>query len=557
MASAPPASLDQTIGQALALHQQGRLDEAEKLYGRVLKLQHDNFDALHLLGMLNQQRGRSGEAYRLIASALKINPGSPDALANLALVLRSLKRDTEALASLDKALALDPHHEAALNNRGNMLLDLKRPAEAVASFDAVLARSPRSVAALINRGNALAQLGQLDRAIADHDAALALAPRHPQALYNRANTLHALGREQEAIDAYDGVLAAAPRHVSAWLNRGLALAAINRHEEALSSYAQVRALEPQHAEAHFNAGLSLLTLGDYQRGFAEYEWRWQRAGLTVRREFRQPLWLGDTPLADKTVLLHAEQGLGDTVMFARYVPLLARGGAKVVLEVQPGLKPLLAGLQGASAVVARGEPPPPFDLNCPLASLPLACKTGVASIPADIPYLHADLQRLERWRSRLGEPKAPRVALAWSGSAAHVNDRWRSLPLAQLAPLLSVAGVQFVSVQRELRDADAAAFEGESRILHLGPELADFADTAAVLALADLVVCVDTSIAHVAGALGRPAWVLLPFQPDWRWMLGREQSPWYPALRLFRQPKIGDWASVIERVRAEVAARFS
>ena len=546
-------NLGQSIQEALALHQQGRLDEAEKLYTRVLKAQRDNFDALHLLGMLNHQRGKAGEAYRLITAALKVQPRSPDALSNLALVLHSLKRSGEALASIDKALTLAPGHPDALNNRGNVLLDLKRPAEAVAAFDAVLVKEPRHVQALINRGNARAELGQAETALADYDAALAIALGHPLALYNRGNALHALGREQDAVAAYDGALAAAPNYPNAWANRGMALAALNRHPDALMSYGRALALQPDNADVHFNAALSLLTIGDYPRGLAEYEWRWKRAAMGARKDLRKPLWLGETPLAGKTILLHAEQGLGDTVMFARYAPVLARAGARVVLEVQPELKSLLAGIEGVAAVVARGEPLPPFDVHCPLTSLPLACKTELSKVPADIPYLHASETLIAKWRSRLDGVPAPYVALAWSGRATHVNDRNRSLSLALLEPLLQADDVRFVSVQRELRPADAEMLAREPRIAHLGGELDDFADTAAVLALADLVICVDTSVAHVAGALGRPTWTLLPFQPDWRWTLDGETSPWYPGMRLFRQSAPGEWTNVIAKVSEQLA----
>jgi hypothetical protein len=278
--------------------------------------------------------------------------------------------------------------------------------------------------------------------------------------------------------------------------------------------------------------------------------------MAPRKDLRRPLWLGETPLAGKTILLHAEQGLGDTVMFARYAPLLARGGAKVVLEVQPELKTLLAGLEGIVSVLARGEPPPPFDLHCPLASLPLAGKTELSNVPADVPYLRAPKAHMEKWRPRLESLTAPRVAFAWSGRATHLNDRNRSLPLSQLEPLLS-ANARFVSVQRDLRPADAERLQQNTGITHLGDELADFADTAAVLTLCDLVICVDTSVAHVAGALGRPTFVLLPFQPDWRWTLDRDRSPWYPAMKLFRQPAPGDWSSVIVRVRDELAKTFA
>jgi tetratricopeptide (TPR) repeat protein len=548
--AAPPQNLGQIIGQALALHQQGRLDEAEKLYARALKLQRDNFDALHLLGVLNQQRGKPGEAYRLIAAALKVNAKSPDALSNFAMALSALKRHGEALNSLDKALSIAPDHGDAINNRGNVLLELKRPVEAIAAFDAVLAKAPRHLQARINRGNALTELGRAAEALADYDTALSLAPGHPLALYNRGNALRLVGRDPDAIEAYDQALAAAPQHLNAWLNRGLALAALNHHQDAVASYGKALALQPDFADAHFNAAMSLLTIGDYARGFAEYEWRWKRTGMTVRKEFRRPPWLGEVPLAGKTILLHAEQGLGDTVQFVRYVPRLVQMGARVVLEVPPVLKELLAGLDGVAAVIARGEPLPPYDVHCPLGSLPLALKTDASSIPAAIPYLRVAGRCLGKWRPRLEKLPSPRIALAWSGSSAHPNDRNRSLSLAQLEPLLSAPGVSFIGVQRELREGDAEMLARDPRILDLGPELHDFSDTAAVLTLADLVICVDTSVAHVAGALGRPAFVLLPFQPDWRWMLGRDASPWYPAVRLFRQTAVGDWSGVVERVRA-------
>jgi tetratricopeptide (TPR) repeat protein len=545
----PPAHLLQTIGQAVALHQQGRLDEAEKLYARALKLQRDNFDALHLLGVLNHQRGKAGEAHRLIAAALKVNPGSPDALSNVALVLHALKRSDEALAHLDKALTLAPGHLDALNNRGNVLLDLKRPEEAIKAFDAVLAVAPRHLQARINRGNARMELGRADDALIDYDAALAAAPNHPLAFYNRGNALRLMGREPEAIVAYERALSAAPEHVNAWLNRGHALAALNRHRDAVTSYDRTLALQPDHADAHFNAAMSLLTVGDYARGSQEYEWRWKRTGMAARKEFRRPPWLGETPLAGKTIMLHAEQGLGDTVQFARYVPQIARMGARVVLEVPPELKTLLSGLDGVAAIVARGEKLPPYDLHCPLGSLPLACRSDASNIPATIPYLSAPEAHLAKWRARLERLPSPRVALAWSGRAAHPNDRNRSVSLAGLKPLLSAPGVSFISVQRELRAEDAEALSHEPGITHVGAGLDDFADTAAVLTLCDLLVCVDTSVAHVAGALGRPVALLVPYQPDWRWMLDRDASPWYPNIRLFRQTAPRDWDGVIARVR--------
>ena len=552
MPAVPPS-----IEEAVALHRQGRLDEAEKLYNRILKLRRDHFDALHLLGMLNHQRGKAGEAQRLIAAALRVNPRSPEALSNLALVLHALKRDTEALASIDKALALAPGHLDALNNRGNLLLALNRPAEAVAAFGQVLVIEARHVQARINRGNALAALGQGEQAIADYDAALLQSPGNPHALYNKGNALRLLGRDADAVAAYDRALAALPGHVNAWMNRGLALMALNRHQEALASYGRALALQPDNPDVNFNESLALLTLGDYARGFAKYEWRWKRSGTGARPRFRKPPWLGEIPLQGKTILLHAEQGLGDTIQFVRYVPLLAKDGAKVMIEAPRELKDLLATVPGVSLVVGQGEAVPPFDVHCPLASLPLACKTQLASVPAEIPYLRASEERIARWRQRLEAVPAPRIAIAWSGRAAHVNDRNRSIAFAELEPLLATPGVHFVSIQHEPRAADAERLAGDPRIVHIGSELADLADTAAVLALCDLAICVDTSVAHLAAAMDRPVFVLLPFQPDWRWTADRDFSPWYPRARLFRQPNPGNWQSVLKRVSETLASQRS
>src|SRR5215470_2595956 len=547
------SNLTQALEQAVALHRRGDLAQAEKIYTRILKVRRDHFDALHLLGLLKHQAGKPGEAYRLITAALAVNPRSADARANLGLVLHALKRDADALASFDQALALDPDHVEALNNRGTALLNVNRPAEALAAFERLLSATPRHLEAQVNRANALLDLDRAEEAIAAYEAVLAAHPRHAGAHFNRGNALASRDRFDEAIAAYDRAIALAPGYVKAHTNRGLALRALNRHQEALASYGRAVALDKDVVDAHINAAHALLTLGDFARGFAAYEWRWKLAALAPhRRTLRQPLWLGTPSVTGKTILLHAEQGLGDTIQFARYAKLLARAGATVVLEVAPALKELLSGLDGAARVVAQGEALPPFDLHCPLASLPLAFKTELKSIPAEIPYLSAPAERLEKWRARIDGLARPRIALAWAGNPAHANDRHRSIPLARLAPLWSLDGPTFVSVQRDGTERDAGVLAGSPRLLHLGNELSDFADTAAVLTLVDLVISVDSAVAHLAGALGRRVWILLPFSPDWRWMLGRDDSPWYPTAKLFRQPAIGDWQSVLERLRREL-----
>jgi len=542
--------------EAFQLHQQGKLREAEKRYARILKAAPDNFDALHLLGLIKAQSGHIGEAYRLITAALKIVPNAPDALLNLANVLHTLKRDDEALACLDKVLALRPGDPGALHNRGDALLALKRPAEALACFDQVLALDPRHVEAWLNRGSALAALDRQPEALAAFDAALALAPSHAGAHYNRGTALTVLGRDDEALAAFDQALRLAPDYAKAWNNRGRALQALNRHDEAVESFGQAIASHKDDADAHYNRALSLLSLGEIRRGFEEYEWRWKRSGMTdTRRSHRGPLWLGEYPLGGKTILLHAEQGLGDTVLFVRYAPLLARAGAKVLLQVQPELKPLLAKLEGVAACYARGETLPAYDVHCPLGSLPLVFKTELAGIPAAVPYLHADEARIGNWRQRIEALPGKRVALAWAGNAQQANDRNRTIGLARLEPLLALDGFSFLSIQRDLREGDAALLTRHPRVLHLGEQLTDMADTAAVLAAADLLISVDTSVANLAGSLATPAWIMLTYAPDWRWLTRGEHTPWYPQARLFRQKAAGDWASVINAV-GDALAQF-
>lgn len=548
--------LAKAINEALNLHQRGDLDGAEKAYRRVLKTWPDQFDALHLYGMLNFQRGKLSDALKLLNQAVRIDPRVADVHSNLGIVLATLKRNGEAMASFDKAVALQPNNVGALINRGRALVESGRADEGLASIDKALSLDPRHVEGRINRANALVQLGRHEDALREYDQAITAVPNHPGhpgAYFNRGNVLFSLGRPDEAVEAYQRALAINPKSDAAWNSRGVALQALNRNTEAIESFQRALSLKADHADAHFNVSLALLAAGDYPRGFREYEWRWKRTGMPEQRKFSAPAWTGEQALGGKTILLHAEQGLGDSVMFARYVPELARRGARVVLEVQPELKALLCALEGAAQVIARGDELPEYDLQCPLGSLPLAFRTEFASVPAPIPYLTAPADRVAKWRERMSAFGSPRIALAWAGSAQHVNDRNRSIPLAALHPLLAAEAL-FVGVQRDMRPDDASAMMSAPRLKNLGGEIEDLADTAAILSLCDLVISVDTSVAHVAGAIGRPLWMLIPFAPDWRWTLGGT-SPWYPQARLFRQPHRGDWPGAIADMAGALAQR--
>ncbi|MGA8615062.1 MAG: tetratricopeptide repeat protein [Xanthobacteraceae bacterium] len=542
-------NLAQSLNEAMALQRQGRLRESEKVYTRVLKAAPDHFDALNMLGIVKAQLGRMGEAHRLLSAAVRINARVPGAWANLGQVLQALKRHQEAIDCLDKARALAPDDVAILNQHANALLSLGRPEEALEEFRQVLARVPQHAEAWVNSGIAHAAIGSSEQAVAEFDSALSIVPGHLVAHYNRGLALHDLGRYAAAVDALERVLASAPEHAGAWLGRGRSLAALNRLDEAVASFGKAGAIRKEDPDVHFSEAMALLALGDYRRGFEKYEARWRRSGMPAQKSRGRPLWLGEYPLARKTVLLHAEQGFGDTIQFARYVPLLAATGAKVVLEVQSELMALMARLDGGAEIIPRGDALPPFDVHCPLGSLPLALRTEPDTVPAEIPYLSADEASLAKWSARIGTLARPRIAIAWSGNPTHFNDRNRSIPFAPLAPLFSVPA-RFVSIQRDVRGEDAEQLASESHVTHVGGELANFTDTAAVIALADLVITADTAVAHLAGAMGRPLWVLIPFQPDWRWTLDGETSPWYPTARLFRQSSLGDWDGVIARVSA-------
>ena len=551
--SSPRKSAAPDIQQAMALHRQGRLSDAERIYAAILAVDPARSDALHFLGLANYQQGRMPEALRLMAAALKANPRSADIHSNYGLALDADKQPAEALASFDRALALEPDHVQALSNRGLTLAALGRTAEALASWDAALAADPNHVEALHGRGNALLKLKRPDAALTDYERVLALRPNIVDVLNNRGGALAELGRLDEAYESYERASAIDPSLPEILINKGHICADRHSFAEALSHYAMASALPTLRPEAEFAASLVRLRLGQFAQGWRDYEWRWQQASwVPQRRDFVVPLWLGQEPLRGRTILLHAEQGFGDTLQFARYAKLVAGLGATVVLEVQAPLKPLLSSIEGIAQIFARGESLPRFDLHCPLMSLPLAFGTSLDTIPADAPYVRAPADRVAQWQPRLGEPRSLRVGIVWAGSAVHKNNHNRSIPFDRFASLLSAPNIAFVSLQNELGAADTATLGRHANVISLGSELRDFADTAAVVSLLDLVVSADTAVVHLAGALGKPVWVLLPFSPDFRWLLDREDSPWYPTARLFRQPRFGDWDSVLARVKEEL-----
>jgi Tfp pilus assembly protein PilF len=435
-----------------------------------------------------------------------------------------------------------------LNDRGRTLLDLWRADEALMDFQKAVAIEPNSAAPLNNCGISLILLRRYEEALKTLDRALSIAPGLPELFTNKGSALKHLGRFDEALANFGRAIALRPDYAEAHSNLGNCLDEMGRYGEALSCYEDALALQPEHADTHWNIAVNRLRAGDLRTGWVEYEWRWKTKSLQVKhRHFRQPLWIGAEPVDGKVLLLHNEQGLGDALQFCRYVALLAARGARVVLEIDGPLKELLSGLTGVSHCIAKGETLPDFDFHCPLTSLPLAFDTTLDTIPSAVPYISVAAHATD-WGTRLHSQDLPRVGLVWSGNPNHTNDRNRSMPLESLLPLLDVQA-QFVSLQKDLRPGDHAVLRERNDILHLGAELQNFADTAALIEHLDLVISVDTSVAHLAGALGRPVWIFLPYVPDWRWLLDREDSPWYPTARLFRQSQTREWHSVVDKMQ--------
>ena len=643
------AAVDALLDRAIDAHECGQLEQAERGYEEVLRHRPDEFDALHLLGVIALQHGRVDRGVALIQKALEVDDGMAEAHANLGMgwmemqrpdlaqdcferacrletgvaehhfrrgvALGALQRWQDAAACLQRALDLREahapthlalgdaqralghidsarHHYArssALQPDGpariklaSVCLEAGRPAEALAHCDAMLAREPSHARALSMRADALQALGRSDEALSAYDRALAAQADDAATWTHRGNTLLKLGRTHDALASYrraeelapdnasvlgnlggalreadrldeaaaccQRAVSADPRHADAQMNLGSVLLDTGRLEEARAAFGRVVDLVPDHADAHWGMSMCDLLRGDFERGLPAFEWRWKQASFTSwRRHFDQPLWLGGEPVRGRTVLLHAEQGLGDTLQFCRYASMVADLGARVILQVQPTLLPLLRDLPGVSLCLSLTQSPPPFDLHCPLLSLPLALATRLESIPAALRYLAADPRRCEQWARRLGPGAGPRIGLVWSGNPAHRNDRHRSLALEDLLSAIP-EGVALYSLQKDLRADDRRALERTGRVTHFGDELEDFGDTAALAEQMNLVISVDTSVAHLSAAMGKPTWVLLPWLPDWRWLLGRDDSPWYASVRLFRQSRRGDWTTALARL---------
>jgi tetratricopeptide (TPR) repeat protein len=577
----------------LRLLQAGQWAEAEKCGQSALAIDAGHADSLHLMGLLCVASKQFDLAIEWFAQAIRRNGDVADYFSNLGTVLQQQGRLDEAIKSYDRALQLKPDFAAVWYRLGQALQQQKRPDEAALSFDqalnadcshleaanaaavlhfeaeryeAAIARLDRSLqikpgeaGAVQLKGICFLRLQRYEEALAECSKAFALAPDNAEFAHNVGLALHKLGRNQEALAYFDRALAINPRLLLAFSMRGTSLQELHRFDEAIASFDAAVAVDSEFADAHWNAALLRLLLGDFEAGWIGREWGRKVSGLSfVDRQFTKPLWLGHAPIAGKTILLHSDEGFGDTIQFSRYATLVAQLGARVILEVQDALHPLLSGIEGISRCLPKTAVTlPDFDLHCPLSSLPLALKTRLETIPSASSYLPRPPAALvQQWQARLGAHDRLRVGLVWSGNPGHGNDRNRSTSLSVMSAILD-AEASFVSLQKDPRPADQAALAVRPEILDLTGHLADFVDTAALICCLDLVITVDTSVAHLAGALGRPTWILLPYRPDYRWLLDRNDSPWYPSVRLFRQDESRDYSRVVERVRAELQATIA
>lgn len=574
--------------------QQGQPLSGIAFFEQALVLKPDYADAHFNLGCALQALNRLDEAIACYERALAINPDYAGAHLNLGNALQTLNRHEEAIARYQQTLALRPDDADAHNNWGNSLQALSRYDDAMACYERALALNPGHAEAHNNLGNTLFVLNRHDEAIARYEKALVLRPEYAEAQNNLGYALLALNRVDEAMACFGKALAIKPDFAEAHNNWGIALQALNRHDEAIEHYDNAIALKPDYAEARWNKSLALLRLGRFREGWQLYESRWQRKEAVAIADFHRPLWLGpesgagasrcqsgsgrvgesfrtfpyrrgismakaflrtlfgpgDTALGTN-LLLQFEQGFGDAIQMLRYVSLLEQIGVHCWIHAPPALAALAQRSFPRARVIALDQCPAEVEFRIPLLSLPLALKTfSELDIPRVVPYLVVDEQKKAAWAARLENQRERTVGLVWRGRPAHKNDHNRSVPLETFAPLFARKDIQFIPLQKDLTEAELRELAQHDNVTMLDKDLNSFDDTAAVISVLDLVISVDSAPAHLSGALGKATWVLLPFSPDWRWLLARSDCPWYPSASLFRQKSLGDWAGVVHDVGA-------
>lgn len=538
---------------AVVLAGQGQRTEAEEAYRAVIAREPCYCGVWLNLGNLLADQMRLGEAEAAYRRALDSDPDDPALLCSLGAVLYRQGLLQDAVASYRRAIALAPDNVAALRLLGLVLHEAGQLQDAAEIYRQSLARDASDHVIASNLGACLSELGALDEAASACEQAVLLKPDYAAAWTNLGIVFEKQDRACDAIAAHRCAVAADPDYAKGHANLAVALHNAGEIDEALAVSHRAVGLDPEQPLAQYNHAHFLLMNGDFVNGFAAYRWRRKCKTLSDGDPtFSEPEWQGE-PLNGRTLLLFAEYGLGDALHFVRYVPMVAALGGKIILQVQPALVTLLRQLPDVT-VIPRGEALPGLDLQLPLMSLPRVFGSTLDTIPAEVPYLHPDPAKLSRWRAALADVTALKVGVVWAGNARHKGDRQRSLPAASVLPRLVMPGVQLYSLQKEPRPEDGEVLAALGcDVIDLAPALGDFADTAAAVAALDLVIAVDTSVAHLAGALGRPVWMLTPYALDWRWLREREESPWYPTMRLFRQRSPREWNDPLMRLSAALA----
>ena len=551
-AVSPQHRLQKLLKKGLKHHREGHVELAEACYRKILNVDPMSSEAKQLSRLLQgTAAGReSSEAIRaMFGEDAKTRPESTEALQHLGEAQERAGDLQAAAKSYQRALALKPDSAELHCHMARALYQGGALQPAAELYRRALVLDPKKHEIYNDLGLVLTDLGNFTAALEVFRRSLINNPRSAKTIAGLGRLFERKGDLISAAEAYRDAIKLDPRLPAAYVDLGFVLYGLGELAEAADCFAQLRAMQPDSAEATVNLGLIHLLQGNLAVGWAEYESRW-KVGVGDQRKLLQRRWKGE-PLEGERILLYAEQGLGDTMQFVRYVPLVSERGGEVVLEVQPALHDLLAGTDGASRVIRRGEALPEFTWQCPLMSLPLALGTELNTIPARVPYIVADAARVEAWRERL-QKNTRRIGLAWAGNPGHPRDRLRSIPLEQLVPLLNAAGTTFYSLQFGSGSEQMKLLPQGARLIDLGDELQDLANVAAIVANLDLVISVDSAVAHLAGALGKPVWILLNKGCDWRWFLEREDSPWYPTARLFRQSTAGDWQEVVKRIEDEL-----
>ncbi len=549
------ATLDDTFGQGWKHHQAGAFADAERAYRDVLQREPANARVWFVLGVLFQDQKRPGDAVPCFQQAVRFQPDEARGHFFLANAFLIQGKSTEARESYLRCLRLEANHVEALTNLGFILSEEGKWEEAKERYRRALKLKPELPELHHNLGNVLREQGKLTEAMECYDRALKFKPDYAKAHINRGIALLSLGRTADAVASLRRAVELRPDFADAHNSLGAALSVAGDLDGAIDEYLHALRLKPDFAEAHWNSSLALLLQGKFEAGWTEYEWRWKRNTNEVLPAFKQPRWDG-SPLSSRTILLHTEQGIGDNLFALRYASMVKARGGIVLVKCPKWLIPLFSRVSGIDRLIAKSEPLPAFDVHLPLLSLPGVFGTRLETIPGAVPYISADPPLIEHWRRELSPIREFRIGVAWQGNPSHAWDRHRSFALKHLEPLARVPGVRILSLQKGPGSEQLEALGDRFSVLSLGSRLDEahgsFMDTAAVLRNVDLLVTSDTAIAHLAGALAVPVWLALCSTPDWRWLLERTDSPWYPTMRLFRQSTLGDWATVFQAMAAEL-----